>query len=110
MILRNIEVGSSAEVYIVSEDKFVKRYIAAYSKSYTIDKQTWFEAYARGQVDAFCYEGGTIQFMAPWNELMLCEKGDYIARPIGGEKNDIYRIEKDTFKQTYTLIEENING
>jgi len=31
----------------------------------------------------------------------LCEDGDYIAQPVGGSPDDIYRIEKQTFIQTY---------
>ena len=129
IVLRNIEIGSFAETYIVSEDTFKKRYDVvvepcfvhdksfterynpAQRKVYWIDNIRWCEAKAKGQIDAFRYErDDPFEFMAPWNELMLCEKGDYIARPIGGDENDIYRIEKNTFQQTYTLIEENING
>jgi hypothetical protein len=41
--------------------------------------------------------------MATWNEMMVCNLGDYIARPLGGDNIfDIYRIEKDTFNMTYT--------
>lgn len=119
IVLRNIEIGSFAETYIVSEDTFKKRYDVvaeperynpAQRKVYRIDNIRWCEAKAKGQIDAFRYErDDPFEFMAPWNELMLCEKGDYIARPIGGEKNDIYRIEKNTFQQTYSLMEE-ING
>ena len=50
---------------------------------------------------AFCYHGETIEFVAPWGEKMLCEDGDYIASPPNGSPDDIYRIEKETFAQTY---------
>jgi len=56
------------------------------------------------KVEAFCYHGKTIEFVAPWGEKMLCEDGDYIARPLGGSPEDIYRIEKQIFNQTYTEI------
>jgi hypothetical protein len=35
---------------------------------------------------------------------MLCEEGDFIAQPVGGSPDDVYRIEKETFKQTYAEI------
>lgn len=56
---------------------------------------------AIGKVEAYQYLSEEIQFQAPWDEMMICETGDFIARPIPEDKNDIYRIEKETFFQTY---------
>ena len=47
------------------------------------------------------YSGETISFKAPWGENMFCEDGDFIAKPIEGVFDDIYRIEKKTFETTY---------
>ena len=49
-------------------------------------------------------------FNAPWGEKMIVEFGDWLACPVETEKGefDIYRIEKDTFNDTYDLPE-NIN-
>ena len=104
MILRNIELGSSAETYIIDKAVFDKRY-EIQPKQYTIDGQTWTEAIAKGIIEAFCYHGGTFEFVAPWDELMLCEDGDHMARPEGPNKSDIYRIEKNAFAQTYRKLE-----
>lgn len=101
-VLRNIEIGSSAEMYIVAKDTYLKRYDTV-NEYHTIDKYSWQVVVAKGEIDAFEYHGETIKFIAPWNEEMLCEEGDYIARPVGGKADDIYRIEKDTFSQTYSL-------
>ena len=104
VVLRNIEIGSSAETYIIEENKFTKRYDLT-DKYHNIDNLPWTEAIAKGKVDAFCYHGKLIEITAPWGETMLCNEGDYIARPIDGDEKDIYRIEKNTFIQTYFQIE-----
>jgi len=103
VIIKNIEIGSSAENYVIDKSVFEKRYTVM-DQSYLIDNNKWTLALAKGEVHAFEHKGDPINFMAPWNEEMLCEDGDYIARPVGGDVNDIYRIEKDTFKQTYELV------
>jgi hypothetical protein len=100
VVLRNIELGSSAETYIINRKIFDKRYDIT-DKKHIIDGQTWIVCVAKGQIETFCYSGETIKFMAPWNEQMICEQDDWIARPLGGDKLDIYRIEKNTFAQTY---------
>jgi hypothetical protein len=100
VIIRNIQIGSSAETYIIDKENFKKRYVTGY-EFFWIDGKKWFKAEANGEVMAFCYHGETIGFVAPWGEKMLCEDGDFIAQPIGGSPDDIYRIEKQTFNQTY---------
>ena len=102
-ILRNIEVGSSAETYSIDELSFWKRYDISSIQVIKIDGIEWGTARAKGEIMAFEYSGPPIKFMAPWNEEMLCEEGDFLANPIGGDPSDIYRIEKDTFKKTYKL-------
>lgn len=112
IILRNIELGSSAETYIIAKGLFEKRYVIT-EEIHTVDNQKWTIVLAKGEIEAFCYSGDltfhngneeqSIQFMAPWNEMMLCNPGDYIARPLEGDNEfDIYRIEKDTFSMTYS--------
>lgn len=106
VILRNIEIGSSAETYIVDKDKFDDRYERIFKRSdvldyVTIDGVKWYKAKGKGEVFAFEYKGESIKFMAPWDEPVPCYDGDFIARPVGGDVNDIYRIERETFHQTY---------
>jgi hypothetical protein len=100
IVLRNIEIGSSAETYCIEKKIFDKRYDIT-EEQHLIDNQLWIVCVAKGQIETFCYIGPTLRFMAPWNEQMICQEGDWIARPLGGDKFDIYRIEKDTFAQTY---------
>jgi len=99
VIIRNIQIGSSAETYIIDKEKFEKRYSTGY-EFFLVDGKKWYKAEAKGEVMAFCYSGESIEFIAPWGEKMLCEDGDFIAQPVGGSPDDIYRIEKETFKQT----------
>ena len=104
IILRNIIIGSAAETYMVGADKFADRYDCDwFSQPMYIDGLLWHKAYAKGRIQAFEYMGSPISFEAPWGESMLCHPGDFIANPIGGNPEDIYRIERATFYQTYTV-------
>lgn len=109
VIMRNIEIGSSAETYIISESMFNSRYevVQEYTEKnvmpvrHYIDQQEWVEVVAKGRCEALEYRGDRITFMAPWNVEMECFEGDYLARPVPGAVDDIYRIERDTFFLTY---------
>lgn len=102
VVIRNIIIGGSAETYIISADKFESRY-EMLNKLHYIDGLTWQEAQAKGQIEAFQYlHPDPIQFKAPWGEDMICYCEDYIAHPIPGDPHDIYRIEIETFNQTYS--------
>lgn len=101
IVLRNINLGGSAETYIVDEMKFKNRYKPS-TKRYQIEGTFWFEAFAEGQIEAFEYlDPDPILFKAPWGEDMVCYFGDFIGRPVGGDEHDIYRVERETFMQTY---------
>jgi hypothetical protein len=89
VIIRNIEIGSSAETYIIDDPVFRKRYDVVDEK-HIIDRQEWTVCLAKGKIEASLYAGETVQFVAPWNENMICEAGDFIARPLGGDPKDIY--------------------
>lgn len=106
IVLRNIEIGSSAECYIISKEKFDERYRLADMRTVTIDGKHWDVADAKGQVDAAEYAGDEeIHFTAPWGEPMVLSNGDFLARPVNGSEEDIYRIERSTFEMTYSEIQ-----
>lgn len=102
IVIRNIILGGSAETYIMSKEKFENRYSVVDNTSLFIDGYLWYKATAKGQVFASMYKGDTFKFTASWGEEMICNDGDYIARPVDGDINDVYRIEKDAFDKTYT--------
>jgi hypothetical protein len=105
IVLRNIEVGSSAETYIVQHETFLKRYDVASAQIAVVDGVEWGFANAKGVIQAAEYTGGDeIRFEAPWGEEMILQKGDFLANPVGGQPEDIYRIERATFDQTYFRI------
>lgn len=85
----------SGEQYIISGDKFNSRYQL---QNRSIG---WSLYNATGSCWAFKYEGPKFTFEAPWGEDMLVETGDYIAVAGIDNLDDIYRIEKNSFKQTY---------
>lgn len=102
VVLRNMGIGSSAEVYIISGEKFRDRYAELKEKpTLLIDGLSWEFCKPTGSVEAFQWHGATFEFLAPWGEKMLCEDGDWIAKPVNGDEFDIYRIERLTFEQTY---------
>lgn len=103
VVLRNIVLGSSAEEYIISTESFYKRYTIL-EGSYTISGKEWQMAKASGEVLAFEYLGpDQIEFEPSWGGYMICNPGDMICNPLGGSPSDIYRIERSTFEDTYSL-------
>jgi hypothetical protein len=105
VVVMNIEIGSSVERYLVAKDMFEKRYELT-ERTITTDGHSWMLVNAKGRVRAWQYEGPSVTFEAPWGESMLLEEGDWIASPVGGEPDDIYRIEREAFAGTYRLLEE----
>ena len=101
VVLMNVEVGSSVERYLIKAAMFDKRYERT-GRTLSTDGHCWMVVSARGQVDAFRYDGPPIAFEAPWGEDMLLEAGDWLARPTDGAQDDIYRIERRAFEQTYS--------
>lgn len=100
VVIRNIQLGSSAETYIISGEKFKERYRMV-NQEFRIDGHLWNLAEARGVVSAAQYDGEAFSFMAPWGEEMVCLPGDWLATPVPGDPGDLYRIENETFEQTY---------
>lgn len=103
IVLRNIMAGSAAETYVIEKSKFFNRYDIG-DMVFGIEGVPWTECFAKGKLVGFQYpyEEGFI-FEAPWGEDMIVSKGDWIGNPIGGSERDVYRIEKDTFANTYEL-------
>lgn len=112
VVVRNLIVGLFGETYILPIATLEKRYelpnsVSMTEKSYLLDGYKWEPAYAKGECMAFPYDGSLgnyITFKATWGEDMICEPGDMICWPVGGAKDDIYRIEKRTFELTYKEV------
>ena len=100
IVIRNIELGGSAETYILTLETYLKRYELVGSIM-LIDGIEWIEVKPKGSVNAFQYVGEPISFTAPWGEEMMCVEVDWIGNPVGGSESDIYRIEKEAFEKTY---------
>lgn len=53
-------------------------------------------------------ETDEFKFIAKWDEIMMCEDGDYLACPVKDKEwvtpTEVYRIEKDIFSITYTEV------
>lgn len=89
-----IVVNPGGERYIISRNKFDERYKGTPTKE-------WTTAIAKGRCRAFRYTGDSFSFLAPWEEKMIVDSGDYIVQSKEGDYNDIYRIAQEAFKQTY---------
>ncbi|WP_147392215.1 hypothetical protein [Algoriphagus lacus] len=46
----------------------------------------------------------SLEFQAPWKETIIVKSGDFLVIPL--EKNEIYRIARKEFTQTYEQIKE----
>ena len=105
IIVKNVMPGSSAETYILKKGKFTKRYELSGSV-FNVDGQRFELAIAKGEVDAFIYQGDEITFIAPWNEPMFCQPGDYICSEdkFYPGADDIYRIAAAEFKGSYEFV------
>lgn len=92
---------NSREQYIISRELLNKRYLATKRKQ--IRKGLAWKLYEPvGFAYVVEYEGPSATFMAPWNELMIIHKGDYLAST-DNDSEFVYRIERSAFEQTYTF-------
>jgi hypothetical protein len=89
----------SKEKYIVEAKVFNKRYTK--NPEAKPDKDGFVEYFPIGEVFAFEYHGKDFSFNAPWNEEMKVVDGDFIGAPDPRNLSDIYRIERETFFNTY---------
>lgn len=89
--------GVKGEEYILALNKFSARY--------KVDSPVA-EAYRTYEPSATClafeYEGEDMQFMAPWGETMVLNRGDYLATT-QCDIPEVYRIEREAFFATYKL-------
>lgn len=83
------------EKYVLKKDKFLQRYSGARLTEF--DQE--FEA--KGFCFASVYTGTDLEFVASWGEKMILNTGDYLCSITKEAKGDLYRIEKDAFKETY---------
>lgn len=96
--------GPKGEMYVISEKKFRERY------EVDIEPTSSYQKYkATGMIKAYEYKGSTINFIASWDEEMLCKEGDYLAYPVkdadDSEISEVYRIERSVFDETYKSVE-----
>jgi hypothetical protein len=119
VVVQNIQIGSSAERYVMEAKAFNKRYEKT-GNVFDLDGCLWSEVEAIGIIEAikviypvsYWTDTGDKGFIisAPWGEDMLVQTGDWIARPVLADLSvpdpaDIYRIEGNTFDQTYAPFE-----
>lgn len=88
--------GPKGENYVLTPEKFFKRYVVKDGLAKAI-----------GSTYAKEYKGESFNFVAPWGEDMICNNGDYLATTVVGS-DDIYRIEREVFHQTYKSNNESI--
>ena len=90
-----IVTGAKGEKYVIKDETFRKRYKP--SSKHGVYSPI-------GEAYAFEYKGElgkSINFPAPWGEMMLMNVGDFLASPSKEVNKDIYRIEREAFISTY---------
>lgn len=101
VVIKNLELGSSAEQYIMGDQaKFESRYDAT-EQTVFVDGQNWGIAKAKGELDGVVYHGERFTFPAPWGEEMECLDGDVIGKLPTEDSSKVYRIDADSMEKTY---------
>ena len=104
IIVRNFELGSSSEQYIIGAlEKFKSRYELTDQTLY-VDSLNWGIAKATGLLHAVEYKGDPFTFKAPWGEDMECLDGDFIGKLPGETVDQVYRIDREAFEKTYRPV------
>lgn len=97
---------SSGELYLVKKETFVKKYTLIQSL-----ERGWGCYAPKGEIIGYQIDSedlayfevkDVLEFQAPWKDTMIVKKGDFLVVP--PEKNEIYRIAKKEFGETYVLI------
>lgn len=94
VVVMNITT-KSREQHLLPGNIFSKRYTNSIGP-----KEEWTYFHPIGEIDAFEWDGVEVEFDAPWNEKMIMRPGDFLCR-VPGSTTDIYRIERQTFFDTY---------
>ena len=93
---------TAAEEYIISSEKFLKRYKKGYHTKYG----DWIEYIPTGTTKAIEFHPHSLDltdpfyFEAPWGETMIAKKGDMICTT---DEIEVYRIARKEFEQIYKI-------
>ncbi len=99
---------SAKERYLVKAETFEKKYTLMHSLG-----NGWGCYRPKGEIFALEVSsldlekiGGkeSLEFQAPWKESVIVKPGDFLVIPV--DKNEIYRIARKEFNETYELIKE----
>ena len=99
---------NAGEEYLVPAQKFAERYTALGAA----DPAGWTSYQPTGRIIAIeltdsvlhaLEQSPAFQFVAAWKEPMQALKGDFLALP-EGEAEEVYRIAREEFLETYTAI------
>ncbi|MEP0710557.1 hypothetical protein [Algoriphagus sp.] len=97
---------STNELYLVKAETFEKKYTIVQAL-----EKGWGCYQPKGEIlgmvvtEAHFEELGAttiLEFQAPWKDSMICKTGDMLVVPT--EKNEIYRVAKKEFGETYVEI------
>lgn len=101
VVIKNLELGSSAEQYIMgTKEKFMDRYDPS-DQTVFVDGNNWGIARAKGELDGVIYRGERFIFNAPWGEDMEVLDGDVIGKLPTEDSSQVYRIDADSMQKTY---------
>lgn len=97
-VVSNIN-SEAKEKYIVTEEVFHQRYEKIHNCG------EGFIMKPLGKVKGTIYHGSEMEFVAAWGRLMVIKPGDMIVTPLP-DCNEVYRIARKEFNETYTLDED----
>jgi len=93
--------GVQGERYVLRPRAFLRLYDVRDEVAVPRPIQRSVTRVTRSLLDRF---GDPMSFVAPWNEPMMAEHGDYLAKDPTAPQGGYYRIEKKAFRQTYNRI------
>jgi len=97
---------SSSELYLVKAETFTKKYQLVQSL-----ERGWGAYQPKGEVLGYQLKNedldffkvsNVLEFQAPWKDTMVVKEGDFLVVP--PEQDEIYRIAKKEFGETYVRI------
>jgi hypothetical protein len=98
---------SAKERYLVKAETFEKKYTLLDSLGngwgcYRPKGEIYAMEISKPDLEKFG-KNDSLEFQAPWKESVVVKEGDFLVVPL--EKNEIYRIARKEFSQTYEEIE-----
>ena len=104
IIIKNLELGTSAEQFIMGDKAHFESRYDITDQTIFLDGNNWGVARAKGELDGVVYHGERFVFVAPWGSYMECLDGDVIGKLPTEDSSKVYRIDANSMEKTYKEV------